>query len=59
MAPHKLTSAQLISLVSSVFPPLPQDRKLAVLVDLPSAREADNEDPWYGGSPNTKRAAAR
>jgi len=45
MAPHKLTSAQLISLVSSVFPPLPQDRKLAVLVDLPSAREADNE-PW-------------
>ncbi|HNS72326.1 MAG TPA: hypothetical protein PKI81_02865 [bacterium] len=45
MAPNKLTSAQLISLVQSVFPPLPQDRRLAVLVDLPSAREADNE-PW-------------
>lgn len=38
-----LTSSELLQLIPAVFPRLPQDHALAVLVDLPHSLESDNE----------------
>lgn len=39
-----LTSKDLINLIRSAFPPLPDDRNLGILVDLPHSEENDNRD---------------
>ena len=39
-----LTGKELTNLVRSVFPRFPEDRALAVLVDVPRAPASDNRD---------------
>jgi leucyl aminopeptidase (aminopeptidase T) len=52
-----LSQLELVQLVRKVFRPRPEDRKLALMVDLPDERVADNPDwvarrelitEWYG-----------
>ncbi|HOT96253.1 MAG TPA: hypothetical protein PLN61_07920 [bacterium] len=45
MPKQRLTSTQILKLVSRVFPPLSQDHSLAILVDLP-AKEEDDSAAW-------------
>src|SRR5512143_4275437 len=40
---ERLTKEELIALVQSVFPRFPEDRRLAVLVDVPRRPGSDNE----------------
>lgn len=41
---HRLTADELTALIQRVFDPRPADRALAILVDLPDDRLADNPD---------------
>lgn len=41
---ESLNKSELVSLVKSVFPPLAQDRVLAILVDIPLNENDDNEN---------------
>ncbi len=45
MQPQPLTSEQLLHLIQAVFPPLADDRKLAILVDLP-VTSSDDHPSW-------------
>lgn len=41
---NKLTRKDLVQLVNAVFPRLPDDKNLAILVDVPNSLGADNEN---------------
>ncbi|MBN2430802.1 MAG: hypothetical protein JXQ27_04970 [Acidobacteria bacterium] len=41
---ENLSAAELIQLIRSVFPARDEDRRLAILADVPRAADADNED---------------
>ena len=44
MTDHKLTSDELVQLINRVFEPGPDERRLAILVDLPDDRLPDDDD---------------
>ena len=39
---NQLTRKELTHLVRAVFPPLPQDKALAILIDIPNEKQTDN-----------------